>query len=376
MGADDHGLPPDNVQVAPDPRVAAPHVADQHRDGAARHAGGPRPGLHRVDDAGRADRGDAHDGRAAGALEGHLLNWYDTETLAPLAPALRLDGRQRQSGGRAGRPGGQGSPSLRVDGRPRSGLGRRAAARPRRRAPARSFDAHELPAAVRRRAASCFAIGYRLPDAETAGPPRCLALRSAGLGGAARELRRDRARAMCPRAHWFHLGRRVDQRRRRAGADVVERDALRVPDAAAPDAHATPARCWTRSCRMAVRRQMDYGAARGVPWGISESRVQRRRSARHLSVQGVRGAGSRPQARPGRRAGGRALRHRAGGHARSRRQRARICAARDARAVRATSATSTRSTTPTRARTPAPSASRTPRPRRRWSGPTWPTTRG
>ena len=25
------------------------------------------------------------------------------------------------------------------------------------------------------------------------------------------------------------------------------------------------------SCRMAVRRQMDYAAARGVPWGISES---------------------------------------------------------------------------------------------------------
>ena len=25
------------------------------------------------------------------------------------------------------------------------------------------------------------------------------------------------------------------------------------------------------SCRMVVRRQMEYGAARGVPWGISES---------------------------------------------------------------------------------------------------------
>ena len=25
------------------------------------------------------------------------------------------------------------------------------------------------------------------------------------------------------------------------------------------------------SCRMVVRRQIDYAAARGVPWGISES---------------------------------------------------------------------------------------------------------
>ncbi len=35
--------------------------------------------------------------------EGHFLNWYDTTTLAPLAPALRVDRRQRQPGGGAHR---------------------------------------------------------------------------------------------------------------------------------------------------------------------------------------------------------------------------------------------------------------------------------
>ena len=44
------------------------------------------------------------------------------------------------------------------------------------------------------------------------------------------------------------------------------------------------------SCRMAVRRQIDYAATRGTPWGISGVGLHRGRSPRQLSVQGVRRA--------------------------------------------------------------------------------------
>ena len=64
-----------------------------------------------------------------------------------------------------------------------------------------------------------------------------------------------------------------------------------------------------QTCRMAVRRQIEYGAERGVPWGISESayNVVDRHGNYQYKAFGV--PGPRPQARPGRRAGGRALRH-------------------------------------------------------------------
>ena len=80
----------------------APHVADQHRHGAARDAGRARPRVHRHRRAGR--RGSTRRSTTIEGLEryeGHLLNWYDTRTLAPLPPALRLDGRQRQPRRRA-----------------------------------------------------------------------------------------------------------------------------------------------------------------------------------------------------------------------------------------------------------------------------------
>ena len=34
-------------------------------------------------------------------FQGHLLNWYDTHDAGAAAAAVRLDGRQRQSRGRA-----------------------------------------------------------------------------------------------------------------------------------------------------------------------------------------------------------------------------------------------------------------------------------
>ena len=42
-----HWLPPDNVQIDPDGADRRPHLADQHRDGAAVDAVGARPRVHR-----------------------------------------------------------------------------------------------------------------------------------------------------------------------------------------------------------------------------------------------------------------------------------------------------------------------------------------
>ena len=52
--------------------------------------------------------------------------------------------------------------------------------------------------------------------------------------------------------------------------------------------------------RAVVRRQIDYGRQRGVPWGISESGYNTIDAAHELSVPGVRRSGTGAEARPGR----------------------------------------------------------------------------
>ncbi len=66
-----------------------------------------------------------------------------------------------------------------------------------------------------------------------------------------------------------------------------------------------------------VRRQIDYAAGRGVPWGISESayNVQDLEGNYQYKAFGVPGLGS--EARSGRRPGDRAVRDAAGGAARA-----------------------------------------------------------
>ena len=56
-----------------------------------------------------------------------------------------------------------------------------------------------------------------------------------------------------------------------------------------------------QTCKAAVRRQIEYGKQRGVPWGISESGYNLVDVQPQLSVPRVRGARPRAQARPGRR---------------------------------------------------------------------------
>ena len=42
------------------------------------------------------------------------------------------------------------------------------------------------------------------------------------------------------------------------------------------------------ACREAVRQQIEYGREKNVPWGISESRLQRARRPSDLSVPRLR----------------------------------------------------------------------------------------
>ncbi len=86
MGPADHGLPPDNYQETPVPMVA-------HRTSPTNIAMGMLSTLAAHDlgylrTGALVERLEALLGTAEGLerYEGHLLNWYDTRTLAPLAP--------------------------------------------------------------------------------------------------------------------------------------------------------------------------------------------------------------------------------------------------------------------------------------------------
>ena len=231
---------PTTSRRSPEPRVAAPHLAHQHRHGAARDARRARPRLHRHRRAGAS--GSTPTLTTMEGLEryeGHLLNWYDTRTPGAAPAALRLHRGQRQPGRRAddARRGAAARPGAR---RPR-GAARRGAS-PRR---------DELPVPLRPAApaSSPSATGSPTPRGRAAST---FLLRPAGLGGAAGELHRHR------------------QGRRAADALVPPRagcvtsvdgtptllswsgTAVRVPDAAA--VHAQLSGDAARpSCRMAVR---------------------------------------------------------------------------------------------------------------------------
>jgi cyclic beta-1,2-glucan synthetase len=114
-----------------------------------------------------------------------------------------------------------------------------------------------------------FSIGYRLADAD--GPGR--------LDGAYYDLLASEARLASfvaivkgdvPQHHWFHLGRLVTNVDGRAtlmswGGTMFE---YLMPQLLM---RTFPGTLLDQSCRASVRRQVEYGRQRDVPWGISES---------------------------------------------------------------------------------------------------------
>ena len=114
-----------------------------------------------------------------------------------------------------------------------------------------------------------FAIGYRLADAE--GPGRLDASYYDLLASEARLASfLAIAKGDVPEMHWFHLGRPVTSVR---GAPVLLSWSATLFEYLMPllVMRTYPNTLLDESCRLVVRRQMDYAAARGVPWGISES---------------------------------------------------------------------------------------------------------
>ena len=141
-----------------------------------------------------------------------------------------------------------------------------------------------------------FSIGYRLADADGPGRP----------DGVFYDLLASEARLASfvaiakgdvPQHHWFHLGRLVTNVDGRAtlmswGGTMFE---YLMPQLLM---RSFPGTLLDQSCRASVRRQIEYGRQRDVPWGISESAYAFTDRARQLPVPGVRRAGARPQARP------------------------------------------------------------------------------
>jgi cyclic beta-1,2-glucan synthetase len=114
-----------------------------------------------------------------------------------------------------------------------------------------------------------FTIGYRLPDAQGAGrqDPSFydLLASEARLASFVAIAKGD-----VPDGHWFHLGRlltSVD------GAPTLLSWSASLFEYLMPllVMKSYPGTLLDQSCRMAVRRQIEYGRQRGVPWGISES---------------------------------------------------------------------------------------------------------
>src|SRR5258706_7080501 len=87
VGPDDHALPPDNVQVVPELTIA--HRTSPTNIGMALLATLAAHDFGFIDTADLAERIEATLTTVEGLerFEGHLLNWYDTQTLTPLVPS-------------------------------------------------------------------------------------------------------------------------------------------------------------------------------------------------------------------------------------------------------------------------------------------------
>ncbi len=87
MGPEDHGLPPDNFQETPEPRIAHRTSPTNIGMGLLATLAAHDLGFIRTDEL--ASKVDAALTTMEGLerFEGHLFNWYDTESLAPLPPS-------------------------------------------------------------------------------------------------------------------------------------------------------------------------------------------------------------------------------------------------------------------------------------------------
>ncbi|HKC25362.1 MAG TPA: glucoamylase family protein, partial [Thermoanaerobaculia bacterium] len=260
-GPEDHWLPPDNFQEQPPivaHRTSPTNIAMGFLATLAAHDLGlvsPEAMLERVERMLTTAEGlERH--------EGHLLNWYDTRDLSPLAPRYvsTVD-----SGNLAGA-----LVAL------AEGCRRLAATRP-------ELAARLLEAARRAtsladgmdfgflydRERQLFSIGYRLHDAS--GPGR--------LDPGSYDLLASEARVASffaiakgdvPQSHWFHLGRAVVSV---DGVPTLVSWSASMFEYLMPLLlmRTYPGTLLEKTCRMVVKRQIEYARERKIPWGLSES---------------------------------------------------------------------------------------------------------
>jgi cyclic beta-1,2-glucan synthetase len=253
MGPEDHGLPPDNFQELPEARVA--HRTSPTNIGMGLLSTLAAHDLGFIQTPELAERIDATLTTIEGLerLEGHLFNWYDTLSLAPLPPRYvsTVD-----SGNLAGAliVTSEGLRELGLE-----SLSRRAAAF----ADGMSFRFLYDP---KRRLLS---LGHRCADAD--GPGRLDPSHYDLLASEARLASFIAiAKGDLPEAHWFHLGRTATSVH---GVPTLLSWSATLFEYLMPllVMRSYPGTLLDDSCRMAVRRQQDYASQRRVPWGISES---------------------------------------------------------------------------------------------------------
>ncbi|HSF99991.1 MAG TPA: glucoamylase family protein [Vicinamibacterales bacterium] len=258
-----HALPPDNVQMLPDVRIASRTSPTNIAMGLLANLSAHDLGFITTGD--MADRIDATLTTVEGLerFHGHLLNWYDTRTLAPLPPAYvsTVD-----SGNFAGalvtlasglRQLADVESDAQLTVRLRA-LADRAAA---------LFDDMDFRRLFDTRR-QLFGIGYRLADADGEGrlDKSCydLLASEARLAGFLAI-----SKGEVPESHWFHLGRLATAVR---GVPVLLSWGATLFEYLMPllVTRTYPGTLLDGSCRMAVQRQIDYGRRLGVPWGVSE----------------------------------------------------------------------------------------------------------
>ncbi|HXG88325.1 MAG TPA: glucoamylase family protein [Vicinamibacterales bacterium] len=272
MGPEDHGLPPDNLQETPDIRVA--HRTSPTNIGMALLAILAAHDLDLIDVDELVTRIDATLTSMEGLerFEGHLLNWYDTRTLAPLPPAYvsTVD-----SGNLAGALMTLAEGLKALSRQPTSAtqvcadFGTVAVAADRLAARAADFADGMNFRRLYDPQRQILSIGYRLADADGPG----------GLDGSYYDLLASEARLASfiaiakgdlPEKHWFHLGRLLTGIR---GMPTLLSWSATMFEYLMPllIMRSYPGTLLAQTCEMAVRRQIDYGAGHGIPWGISES---------------------------------------------------------------------------------------------------------
>jgi cyclic beta-1,2-glucan synthetase len=263
-GPEDHALPPDNYQEAPEACVAHRTSPTNIGLGLLATLGAYDLGFIQTDEL--AERIDATLTTMEGLerFEGHLLNWYDTRSLAPLSPRYvsTVD-----SGNLAASllTLAEGLRQLARETRPQGPLGARLGDLARRTAEfADAISFRFLYDAQRR----IFSVGYRLADAD--GPGRLDASYYDLLASEARLASFVAiAKGDVPERHWFHLGRLItgvdgNPTLLSWGATLFEYLLPLLMQ------RGYPGTLLDQTCRMAVRRQIQYAQDRGVPWGISE----------------------------------------------------------------------------------------------------------